>query len=120
MNKWDSNYRDPSISQELEDRMQAGSEKTMADDNMRLADRRAKQRRCASCVGHSAIVAKSGYSEVEWAKAVGQSRCDACIWRENYNRRFASLRGGDAELSEEVGSLEEQKKALLDRLLGLS
>jgi hypothetical protein len=115
MNKWDSNYRDPSISQELEDRMQAGFGKTMADDN-----RRAKQRRCASCVGHSAIVAKSGYSEVEWAKAVGQSRCDACIWRENYNRRFASLRGGDAELSEEVGSLEEQKKALLDRLLGLS
>ena len=89
MNKWDSNYRDPSISQELEDRMQAGFEKTMADDDMRLAELRAKQRRCASCVGHAAIVAKSGYSEVEWAKAVGQSRCEACIWLENYNAQFA-------------------------------
>jgi hypothetical protein len=63
----------------------------VADDARRLAELQAKQRRCASCVGHSAIVAKSGYSEVEWEKAVGQSRCDACIWRENYNRQFAAL-----------------------------
>ena len=89
MNKWDSNYRDPSISQELEDRLQRGFEKTMADSRRIVAQLRAKQRRCATCVGHSAIVAKSGYSEVEWAKGAGASRCDACIWRENYDRRFS-------------------------------
>jgi hypothetical protein len=90
MDKWDSSYRDPRISVELEDAMDRGYQKTIDDSKRRLAELQAKQRLCVSCVGKR-VVAKEGYSEEEWAKGRGQSRCAACIWRENYNARFTRL-----------------------------
>jgi len=87
MDMWDSNYRDPRISEELEDVMERGFQKTMADSRRRFAELQAKQRTCATCAGNR-VVAKEDYSKVEWAKPVGQSRCEACIWLENYNAQF--------------------------------
>lgn len=88
MNKWDSDYRDPRISKELEDLLEAGFQKTMADSRRRVAKLQATRRVCASCEGNR-IVAREGYSEEEWAKGIGQSRCGACIWRENFDAQFS-------------------------------
>ncbi len=88
MNKWDSDYRDPRISKELEDVLEAGFQKTMADSRRIVAKLHATRRVCASCEGNR-IVARDGYSEEEWAKEIGISRCDACIWRENFNAQFS-------------------------------
>jgi len=73
---------------ELESIMHNGFQKTMTDSRREFEKLQAKQRVCATCVGQNNVIAKEDYSEVEWAKPVGESRCSACIWRENYNASF--------------------------------